>query len=344
MAALNMLRGLDGRELDLHEVASWPWLLKALCSALAAALALLVAYVVALSGQRAELVAAERGEQGLQGQFVAKQPLAAALANARRAREQAEADLVALLRRLPDRTEVPGLIDDISVAAAANDLAIDRIELAQERASGVSQDARDGTTPYVELPIAIVVRGGYHQLGAFAAAIGALERLVTLHDFAIAASADGLVLAVTAKTYRHLDDLGEGPFATRQGSALPPPTAYTSADRRSPFEAAATTHDSAVAPPDLERARAPLERFALGELRMVGTLAGRATTRALVRDPEGRIHAVRVGDYLGTEHGRIAAVYATGVDVIEVVGHGRHWLQRPRALALLAADNEDARR
>ena len=326
MAALNILRRVDSRELDFHEVASWPWPLKALCCALTAVLALLVAHVFALSGQRAELVAAERREQGLQGQFAAKRPLAAALADAHLESTQAEADLAALLRRLPDQTEVPGLIEDINAAAAANDLAIDRIELSQERPSGVPQGAGDGTTPYVELPIAIVVRGGYHQFGAFVAAIGALERLVTLHDFTITAS-DSLVFSVTAKTYRHLDDLGEGPSTTRQGSALPPPAAYTSVDRRSPFKAAATTHDGSVAPPDFKRAKAPLERFALGELRMVGALGGRATTRALVRDPEGRIHAVRVGDYLGTDHGRIATVDATGVDVIEVVRQGRHWLR-----------------
>ena len=345
MVALTMLRGVDSRDLDLSEVGSWPGPMKALCFALAAALALLLAYVFALSGQRVELAAAEHRERGLQGQLATKQSQAAGLAGAHLEREQAEADLAALLRRLPDQAEVPGLLEDISDAAAANDLAIERIELAQERPAGVRQRPDVSETPYVELPIAIVVRGGYHQLGTFVAAIAALERLVTLHDFALATREedDGLVLSVTAKTYRHLDDLGEHPPTTRQGFAPPAPAAYVSADRRSPFKAAAAIPDGSVAPPDSQRSKTPLERFALGELHMVGTLAGRATTRALVRDPEGRIHALRVGDYLGMDHGRIAAVHPASVEVIETVNQGRHWLQRPRALALVAAHKEDAR-
>ena len=343
MAALNILRGGSG-DLDFGEAASWPTPVKALCFALAATLALLAAYGLALSDQRAELAAAERRQQELHDQLAAKLPQAAALDYARQEGEGAAADLAALLGGLPDQTEVPGLIEDIGGAAVANGLAIDRIELAQERPASFPHHTGD-TTPYVELPIAIVVRGGYHQLGAFAASIGALEQLVTLHDFTLGSEdADNLVLAIAAKTYRHLDDLGEPP-AVRPGLVLPAPAAYGSADRRSPFQATAGIHHAqgSVAPPDFKRAKAPLEHFALDELRMVGTLAGRTATKALLRDPQGRIHALSIGDRLGTDHGRIAAVYATSVDVIEVVRQGRQWLQRPRALALdnnKEADND----
>jgi type IV pilus assembly protein PilO len=62
---------------------------------------------------------------------------------------------------------------------------------------------------YAELPIRIRLTGGYHEMGAFASGVAALPRIVTLHDIQItrAGAAPGdLVLDVTAKTYRYLDE------------------------------------------------------------------------------------------------------------------------------------------
>ena len=198
MIALGTLRGANIRDLDFSEIGAWPVPLKALCFTVAAVLALLGGYALVLSDQRAELVAAEHREQALRRELAAKRPQAATLPTVRTQREHASAALATLLQRLPARTEVPGLIEDISRAAVANGLSVDRIELAEERPASL----------YIELPIAIVVRGGYHQLGAFAAAIAALPRLVTLHDFALAAGegADNLTASITAKTYRYLND------------------------------------------------------------------------------------------------------------------------------------------
>ena len=200
MIDLNVLRGVDIRHLDFSEVGAWPAPLKAACFALAVLLALLVGYALVLSDQRAELAADARHEQALRGELAAKQPQAAALATLVAELEQASAALTTMLQRLPARTEVPGLIEDISRAAHANGLRVDGIELAEERPDGL----------YSELPIAIVVRGGYHQLGAFAAGIAALPRLVTLHDFELATNdGDDLILSITAKTYRYQGDAKE---------------------------------------------------------------------------------------------------------------------------------------
>ena len=114
------------------------------------------------------------------------------------------------------------------------------------------------------------------------------------------------------------------------------PSAYRSADRRSPFQPAGVAVDGALAvQPDFGRVKAPLEHFALRELRMVGTLAGRGIVRVLIRDPQGRVHALRTGDYLGSDYGRIEAVGSAGVDLIEMVRDGNGgWMQRARTLAL----------
>ena len=68
---------------------------------------------------------------------------------------------------------------------------------------------------------------------------------------------------------------------------------------------------------------------------MVGTLAGRGKTLALIRDPSGITHPLAVGDYLGRDHGRITAIRASGIDILELVEDGQGgWTARARAIAL----------
>ena len=138
------------------------------------------------------------------------------------------------------------------------------------------------------------------------------------------------------------------PSATRTTPlehTLPAPAAYLSADTRSPFQpavAAVNAEGRLAAQPNFVRTKTSLERFALGELHMVGTLAGRGAMRALIRDPQGRIHALRAGDYLGMDYGRIEAVHATSVDLIETIRDGGGgWMQRARILALPTADSDE---
>ena len=114
------------------------------------------------------------------------------------------------------------------------------------------------------------------------------------------------------------------------------PSAYRSADRRSPFQPLAWR---SMAPWPCSRiSGAPRRRSSISrlrELRMVGTLAGRGIARVLIRDPQGRVHALRTGDYLGSDYGRIEAVGTAGVDLIEMVRDGNGgWMQRARTLAL----------
>ena len=109
-----------------------------------------------------------------------------------------EASFGALLRQLPSDTEVPGLLEDITLTALDNDLKIESIGLQQERKAEF----------YIELPMTITVEGDYHDLGAFVSGVANLSRIVTLHDFSIApqASPTDLKMTILAKTYRYVDD------------------------------------------------------------------------------------------------------------------------------------------
>ena len=115
---------------------------------------------------------------------------------------------------------------------------------------------------------------------------------------------------------------------------------YSAAALRSPFqppvklEMADRQKGSADVKPDETRTKQFLEGFNIETFVMVGTLANDSGAFALVSGAGG-VHRVRVGDYLGRNHGRILAIDESKVDVIEIVPDGEGgWLERPRSLSL----------
>lgn len=116
--------------------------------------------------------------------------------------------------------------------------------------------------------------------------------------------------------------------------------AYSAAALRSPFqppvklEVADRQKGSKDIKPDETRTKQFLEGFNIESFVMVGTLANDAGSFALVNGAGG-VHRVRVGDYLGRNHGRILGIDESKIDVIEIVPDGEGgWLERPRSLSL----------
>jgi type IV pilus assembly protein PilP len=86
--------------------------------------------------------------------------------------------------------------------------------------------------------------------------------------------------------------------------------------------------------PDETRTKQFLEGFNIETFTMVGSLSNDAGTFALVSGAGG-VHRVKVGDYLGRNHGRVIAVDDSKIDVVEIVPDGEGgWLERPRNLPL----------
>ncbi|EXF46936.1 type 4 fimbrial biogenesis protein PilP [Pseudomonas sp. BAY1663] len=86
--------------------------------------------------------------------------------------------------------------------------------------------------------------------------------------------------------------------------------------------------------PDETRVKQFLEGFNIENFVMVGTLANEAGRYALIKGGEG-VHRVKIGDYLGRNHGRIVGISDAGIDVLEIVPDGEGgWLERPRSLTL----------
>jgi type IV pilus assembly protein PilP len=113
---------------------------------------------------------------------------------------------------------------------------------------------------------------------------------------------------------------------------------YQDQDRRDPFEPAPpqATAQNAIGPhPDQNRPREPLEAFPLDSLKMVGTIGAKGRVEGLIKDPQGVIHQVRVGDYMGQNYGHVIQVTSGEVDLVELVPNGSGgWMERDASVAL----------
>jgi type IV pilus assembly protein PilP len=87
--------------------------------------------------------------------------------------------------------------------------------------------------------------------------------------------------------------------------------------------------------PDLQRPREYLERFELDTLEMVGTFSKESSDWALIKDPDGVVHRVAVGNYMGKNHGKVNAITNDEVQLSEFIADGAGgWLVRDATLAL----------
>jgi len=192
-------------ELDFSEVGDWPLAVKLILVLILAAAVGVGVYFLDIQEQETQLARQERDEQQLRQTFEKKQKKAANLENYKKQLAEMEASFGAMLRQLPDRTEVAELLVDVSQTGLAAGL---EFELFQPQAE-IRKEF------YAELPIKLRVKGTYHEFGNFISGLAALPRIVTVHDVRIAPSkgkqTDGkgeLVLEATAKTYRYLDEEG----------------------------------------------------------------------------------------------------------------------------------------
>jgi type IV pilus assembly protein PilO len=205
------LRDVDWRDLDVKEAGSWPWLLKALCGCLALLAALSVMMWLVVSEQREAVMAAQRQEASLLSEYRSKASQAAFLPEMREQLATLEEQMGRFRTMLPTDAEIPSLLDSISDAAVDNRLTIETIRLRPTQAQA----------HYVEQPLDIQVRGGYHQLARFSADIASLPRMVTQHDFSLEpvdGRGDALRLSLLARTYRYVE---EGDQASTEGAGEP---------------------------------------------------------------------------------------------------------------------------
>jgi type IV pilus assembly protein PilO len=192
----------DLNELDLNNIANWPLPARIAVIAIIFVGVLGLGYWLDIKDQRIGLEKAENKETELRQTFETKAKKAANLAAYEQQLEEMRASFGAMLRQLPNKTEVAELLVDISQTGLASGL---EFELFKPQ----SEVPREF---YAELPISIRVKGDYHEFGNFISGVAALPRIVTVHDIDMAPGKDGgeLTMDMLAKTYRYIDEEEEG--------------------------------------------------------------------------------------------------------------------------------------
>ena len=196
---LKSLQEFDVNDLDFENVGSWPFAVKVVVWIIAFVAVLGLGYAYHIKNLQESLQRAASKEVELREEFEKKAFQAANLEAYRIQMAEMEESFGALVSQLPSDTEVPGLLEDITNKGSLNGLDFASIDLQPEVAKEF----------YIELPIKIVARGSYHDLGAFVSGMASLPRIVTLHDFVIKQESPGsttLTMNITAKTYRYKDE------------------------------------------------------------------------------------------------------------------------------------------
>jgi type IV pilus assembly protein PilO len=196
---VNLLEEL--RSLDPQDPGRWPLPIRIGAVAIwFVVLAFLLSYFLVWQNQKPELEQREATEHSLRDEFRSKHAKAVNLEVYKQQLKDIERSFGALLRQLPGKTEVPNLLVDISQTGLA-------AGLEEKLFQPTSEQRKDF---YAELPIKIRLSGSYHEFGEFVSGIAALPRIVTLHNIEIkqadSKTYDNLVLDLTAKTYRYLDE------------------------------------------------------------------------------------------------------------------------------------------
>jgi type IV pilus assembly protein PilO len=193
----------DLNNLDINNIGSWPVPIKLVVVLLLVAAIGGAGYYFDTQHMIADLKKTEAREVELRRTFEQKWNKVANLDAFRAQLEEMNKSFGAMLRQLPDKTEVADLLVDISQTGLANGLEFQLFKPGGEVRKGF----------YAELPIQIQVTGTYHQLGAFVSGIAALPRIVTMHDMTIKPQQSGgsgksamLSMDAVAKTYRYLEE------------------------------------------------------------------------------------------------------------------------------------------
>ncbi|PIF10287.1 pilus assembly protein PilP [Janthinobacterium sp. 13] len=329
--------------LSLKIASLWPLPARLACAALAATLAAALLHLAWLDGLFAAMQAGQGEEVRLRAAYLSAQARAQQLPHWRAQQRQAGAELALLEQQLPDQQAMALLLTQINAAGQSRGLQF----------SLFKPSAAQPQAPYVALPIAIQLRGGYHAMGALLADLARLPRIVTVHGLALTLGKDRLLtLDAVLHAYR-LPAAGERApqeaLASKAGAAaaawrplaVVAPQPYAAAALGDPFGAlplaGAPGQRGAVAGPDPRRVREPLESVALPAISMVGSVQQDGRLSALLLAGQ-RVYRVAVGQYLGLDHGVVTGISEQALQYRELLREADGpWRERRGSLALQAA-------
>jgi type IV pilus assembly protein PilO len=187
----------DIRRLNFREAGNWPLLPKLAVLGVLVVLILVAGAFFDWKDQLDALDRAQDEEARLRVSYSEKKAKAVNLELYVQQLKEIEQAFGALLKQLPNKSEMDALLTDINQAGLGRGLQFELFRpAARERIADF----------YAELPITVRVTGNYHDMGAFASDVAQLPRIVTLNDIGIVNDKGTLVMDATAKTFRYLDE------------------------------------------------------------------------------------------------------------------------------------------
>jgi type IV pilus assembly protein PilO len=187
----------DIRRLNFRDAGNWPLLPKIAVLSVLVVLILLAGAFFDWKDQLDALDRAQDEEAKLRISYSEKKAKAVNLELYVQQLKEIEQAFGALLKQLPNKSEMDALLTDINQAGLGRGLQFELFRPAtRERIAEF----------YAELPITVKVTGTYHDMGAFASDVAQLPRIVTLNDIGIVNDKGTLVMDATAKTFRYLDE------------------------------------------------------------------------------------------------------------------------------------------
>ncbi|MCL2657012.1 MAG: type 4a pilus biogenesis protein PilO [Betaproteobacteria bacterium] len=201
---LQKLRGIrfdrlaqDFRQLDPNDPGMWP-LAPRIVVLLAVLLVVLIAAWWFDWRDQAEALEQKQSEEAqLKEEWRSKKSQAVNLDEYRKQLTEIDHQFGALLKQLPNRTEMENLLVDVNQAGLGRGLQFNLWAPGAEQIKDF----------YAEVPVRVNIVGRFHDLGSFVGDIAKLPRIVTLNDIKLEDKGGGvLLLDATAVTYRYLDD------------------------------------------------------------------------------------------------------------------------------------------
>jgi type IV pilus assembly protein PilO len=190
----------DFNNIDFKNAGSLPMPVKLVLLSILFLILVALGYWFLWSPELDEFDQAKTKEEELRQVFLTKKAQAVKIDAYKQQMIDIEKTFGALLKQLPDKSQMDGLLTDINQAGLGRGLEFDLFKPGQEVAADF----------YAEMPIQIKIKGNYHDIGAFATDISKLSRIVTLNDLSIAplnkdTKDSVLTMEAVAKTYRYLD-------------------------------------------------------------------------------------------------------------------------------------------
>lgn len=193
----------DFNNIDLKNAGNLPMPMKVVLLGMMAAVMLVLGYMLLLNPNLKQLRTEKAKEQGLRDEYLAKKIQAIKVKAYEQQVREIQNTFGLLLKQLPDKSEMDGLLTDINQAGLSQGLSFEAFVPQPEVFAEF----------YAEKPINIRVLGHYHELGAFVTEVAKLSRIVTLHNLQVQPMTkeakqpqkNTLVMEAVAKTYRYLD-------------------------------------------------------------------------------------------------------------------------------------------